>query len=356
MSSPTPLPTEISLYRISLAHISAVPFTGLQRTTSAPPAVPPGHVLLKMHAAALSHRDLLVARNSPEHPPPTASGLIPVLDGAGTVRTGTARFPAGTRVFLAPNTTWQQGGDVRDCDVAAHDGGGAAHGVLAQYVAVREEKLVRVPQGMGWAPAAALGTAYATAWNALFCGPAPVRPGDVVLTMGSGGVSIAALQLAVAAGATVVATSSCDEKLEVLRALGAAHAVNYRETPEWGAEVRRVLGGRGVDHVVDVGGAGTVLQSVRAARQGGVVSLVGFVGGLKAELGPEVVLEVIFGGKTLRGVLSASKMMVEDMARAVEARGVVPYVGKVFKWEQAKAAYDAVAAGEVGRVVIEIAE
>ncbi|KAI5781293.1 NAD-P-binding protein [Geopyxis carbonaria] len=356
--STTSLPTEISQYRIDLSRLTPTdPFATLHLTTAPLPTITPGHVLIKMHAAALNHRDLLVARNDANYVP-TTTGIIPLVDGAGlVVSTTSATFPAGTRVFFTTDPQWQQGTDSADCRPAASLGAGATSGALTQYLSAPESLLVRAPAHLSWAQAAALSAAHATAWNILFHGPAPLRPGDVVLTQGTGGASAAAIQVAAAAGAVVIATSSSDEKLQIARELGATHLVNYRSTPGWGQVARELTGGRGVDHVVDVAGAATLRESLHAVRQGGLVTLVGFVGGLEEVVPPGVIVQIISGAKTVRGVLSASKRMVEEMAKAVEVSGIVPYVGKVVPWESAREAYETIAAGTVvGKVVVEIAE
>jgi NADPH:quinone reductase-like Zn-dependent oxidoreductase len=290
---PSPPPTHAPAYSIHLpptpstptTHLSAHPIhTNLRLTSSLVPQPPnaPKTTLIRIHACGLNYRDLLNISDSPLYPTRTASGLVPCSDGAGTiVSTGPdSKWKAGDRVLISPNPSWLQGDDPRDFIFDTVLGGGHIDGTLRQYLLARDEDLVRVPPHLSLEEAATIPTAGGTAVSALFHGPNSkggkgVRGGEWVLTQGTGGVSCFAIQLAAAAGARVVSTSSSDEKLEVARRLGAMAVVNYRECEGWGEEVRRVTGGRGVDCVVEVGGAGTIVESLGATRMGGVVHVVG---------------------------------------------------------------------------------
>ena len=190
--------------------------------------------------------------------------------------------------------------------------------------------------------------------NALFYGPLQFHKGMYVLTQGTGGVSAAAIQLAAAAGAVVIATSSSAEKLATAKQLGARHLINYREVPNWADEVRRITNGKGVDHVVDVCGPGTLQQSLRACRRGGLVSLIGFLAD-----GPphNVTLDLVLGAKTLRGVNQVRRDMMEAMAELVQEHEIHPAIGKIHEFEDAKGAFRTLAEQSVvGKIVVRTAK
>jgi NADPH:quinone reductase-like Zn-dependent oxidoreductase len=198
---------------------------------------------------------------------------------------------------------------------------------------------------------ATLPCAGVTAWNALYAGR-PLRVGESVLVLGTGGVSVFALQLAHAAGARVIATSSSDGKLAQAKALGASDGVNYREHPEWDREVRRLTGGRGVDHVVEIGGPGTLPRSIESARLGGQVHQIGVRAGASGAIDPGVAMRK---GLILRGIYVGSRQMFEAMNRAIALHRIVPVVDRVFDFEQAKDAYRHLESQtHVGKVVIRI--
>jgi NADPH:quinone reductase-like Zn-dependent oxidoreductase len=207
-----------------------------------------------------------------------------------------------------------------------------------------------VPPHLSYEQAATLPCAAVTAWNALTT-LHPVLAGQTVLVLGTGGVSVFALQFAHAAGARVIATSSSDAKLERARALGASDGVNYNQVPEWQAAVRELTGGAGVDHVVEVGGPGTLQRSIAATRLGGSVSLIGVL--TRGQIDP---LPILGGGVIVRGVYVGSRQMFEAMNRAISLHRIVPVIDRVFAFEQAREAYDTLkAATHVGKIVIRIA-
>lgn len=309
-----------------------------------------GQVLVRMRAASLNYRDLMVAtgRYGRGDVPP---GLVPLSDGAGEVAEvgpEVTRFRAGDRVAGIFMQSWI-GGAIRpdDFDSAL---GGSIDGVLSEYRVFGEDGLVRLPTHLSFAEGATLPCAAVTAWNALY-GSRPLASGDTVLVLGSGGVSVFALQFARAAGARIIATSSSDEKLERMRALGASDGVNYRMSPDWEQDVRRLTDGRGVDHVVEVGGGGTLQKSIAAAAMGGHVHLIGVLTG--GQVDPTAILR---GGVTVRGVYVGSREMFENMNRTVALHGVKPVVDKTFEFEDAKAAYEHLRSGShLGKVVIAVA-
>ncbi len=319
---------------------------GLTLQTGEIPEPGDGQVLVKLHAASLNFRDLMVVRG---HYPGVAPGaLVPLSDGAGEVvrcGAGSTKFKPGDRVAGIFMQSWLAGPMV-DADAASGLGAGLP-GVLAQYRVFDEAGLVPVPAHLNFAQAATLPCAGVTAWNALF-GLSAVQPGQTVLVLGTGGVSIFALQLAHAAGARVIVTSSSDAKLERARALGAAAIINYSTTPDWAPEVRRLTGGRGVDVVEETGGAGTLAASVAATRRNGAVHMIGVL--TMGQIDP---ISILLGGVLVRGVMVGSRDMFEALNQAVEVAGISPVIDRVFAFDEVKRAYEYLqAAGHMGKVVV----
>ena len=309
-----------------------------------------GQVLVRMRAASLNYRDLLIAQN--RYPfAVNLDRLIPVSDGAGEVvaiGAGVHRFKGGERVAAIFSQSWLGGAQVDDMWQTAL--GGAIDGVLAEYQVFDADGLVRLPDHLSFEEGATLPCAAVTAWNSLY-GAKPLKAGETVLALGTGGVSVFAIQLARAAGARVIATSSSDAKLERARALGAHNTINYRSHPEWEREVRRLTDGAGVDHVVEVGGTGTLPRSIASTRPGGHIGLIG----LLAE-GEAIDPLAILGASCLvRGVAVGSREMFEDMNRAIALHGIKPVIDRTFAFEEAPAALAALAeASHVGKIVIRI--
>jgi NADPH:quinone reductase-like Zn-dependent oxidoreductase len=309
-----------------------------------------GQVLVRVRATSLNYRDLMVLRGvyARGHLPPN---LVPLSDGAGEVEAVGAdvtRFRVGDRVAGIFMQSWI-GGDIAPDDFNTALGG-AVDGVLAEYRLFDQQGLVPLPNHMSFEEGATLPCAGVTAWNALF-GATPVRPGQTVLVLGTGGVSIFALQFAHAAGAKVIATSSSNKKLDEAFALGASEGVNYSETPEWQDAVLSLTGGRGVDHVVEVGGSGTLARSIQAARLGGSVHLIGVLTG-QAEIDPSPVLR---RNITLRGVYVGSREMFEAMNRALSFHEMHPVSHRMFPFADAKAAFRHLESqSHVGKVVIRV--
>ncbi|HYG88360.1 MAG TPA: NAD(P)-dependent alcohol dehydrogenase [Azospirillum sp.] len=282
----------------------------------------PTQILLRMKAATLNYRDHVLVRRGYGNRS-GALPLVPVSDGVGeVVAVGSAvtRFAVGDRVCPTFFQDWVSG--------PFKDGywrsqlGGPRDGVLQEFMAVEQHAAVRVPGFLTDLEAAALPCAAVTAWSAMVA-QNPVKAGDVVLIQGTGGVSLFALQFAKMQGARVIALSSSDAKLERVKALGADHLINYRAVPEWRRAVRDLTDGAGVDHVVEVGGAGTLAQSVRAVRGGGTISLIGVLGGTAGEFSlPHVVTQNI----RLQGVTVGSRDLFEDMLRAIELHHAHPIV------------------------------
>ena len=306
-----------------------------------------GEVLVRIRAASLNYRDLVVAKGRYSRAG-TPSGLVPLSDGAGeVVATGpdVDRVAVGDRVAPIFMQSWIAG-PISDA-YAASALGGSVDGVLAEQKVFDQHGLVPLPDHLSFEEGATLPCAAVTAWNALF-GERPLQPGQSVLLLGTGGVSIFALQFAKAAGARVIITSSSDRKLERAKALGADECLNYRRESEWQDQVRALTGGRGVDHVVEVGGAGTLPRSLRATRVGGSVHLIGVLTG--GEIDPILVMH---RAVVLRGVRVGSREHFEAMNQAIGLHQIHPEIDRVFPFEEATEAYRYLESQEhLGKVVV----
>ena len=333
------------LYRLPQA-------SGIDSLTMADVDVPApgrGQALVRMHAASLNYRDLMIVNGRAARGAPPAN-LVPLSDGAGEVVSigpDVTRVKPGDRVAACFMQSWI-GGPIGSDD-AASSLGGAIDGVLSEYRLFDQTGLVHLPEHLSFEQGATLPCAGVTAWNALF-GSQTLYPGDSVLVLGTGGVSVFALQLAVAAGLTVVATSSSDEKLARMQRLGATHLVNYRQHPEWQDQVVAATGG-GVARVVEVGGPGTLARSIMATRQGGEIGMIGALttGG---EINPTTAMRK---GLIMRGIYVGSRQMFEAMNRAIAAHRIEPVIDRVFQFEQAADAYrHQTSQTHLGKVVIRI--
>jgi NADPH:quinone reductase-like Zn-dependent oxidoreductase len=324
---------------------------GLGSVTLAERADPrpgPGQVLLRMKAWSLNYRDLLVAKGGYGAPPPL--GRIPLSDGVGEVvevGAGVSRVKAGDRVAGIFMQGWIAGAPA--AEVSATALGGAIDGMLAEYVVLSADGVVKVPAHLTDEEAATLPCAAVTAWNALVR-EARVKAGDVVALQGTGGVSLFALQFAKLNGARCIITSSSDDKLEIARELGADDVINYRNRPEWDKAVLELTGGRGADVVVEVGGAGTLEKSLSAVRFGGIVTLIGVLTGVA---GPIPTAAILRRHLRVQGIYVGSREMFEEMNRAIDQHRMRPHIARVFGFEGAREAYDYLAsAGHTGKVVI----
>jgi len=310
-----------------------------------------GQVLLRVRATSLNYRDLMVATGRGARGP-TPANLIPLSDGAGEVTEigpDVTRVKPGDRVAALFMQTWL-GGEIEPAHVASSMGG-AIDGVLAEYVLLDQDGLVHIPDHLSFEEAACLPCAGVTAWNALFA-LRPIGPGQTALVLGTGGVSIFALQFARAAGARVIATSSSDDKLAKARALGAHETVNYRQHPDWQNEVLRLTNGRGVDTVVEVGGPGTLPRSIEATRQGGNISLIGVLTGGAGEISPVAMMRK---NLVVRGIYVGSRQMFEAMNAAIALHRIKPAIDRVFPFAEARAAYHYMTSqAHVGKVVIRV--
>ncbi|CAK9887403.1 MULTISPECIES: zinc-dependent alcohol dehydrogenase family protein [Pseudomonas] len=294
------------------------------REAAAPQA---GEISVRLHANSLNYHDFAVVSGMWG---PTAP-RIPMADGAGVVTAvgaGVSEFAVGDSVVSTFFPDWLDGQPL--VEGFATVPGDGIDGYAREQVTARATSFTHAPKGYSHAQAATLTTAGLTAWRALMADDS-LKPGDTVLVQGTGGVSIFALQFAKLAGATVIATSSSDDKLERLKALGADHLINYRTTPAWGEKVRQLTADRGVDHVIEVGGPATLEQSMIAARIGGHVSLIGILSGVAGNL---PLVQALVRQIRLQGVLVGSRAQQQAMIRAIDGNGLRPVVDKTFDLEQ----------------------
>ena len=315
------------------------------------PTPGPRQVLVQMKAIALNYRDLLVI--SGLYNPKMALPLVPVSDGAGViVERGpeAEKFGDGTLVMPIHVPGWTGGRPEPD----AAPRGGPGPGVLAEYVVFDEADLVAAPGHLDPIEAASLPCAAVTAWNGLFGGAAPVRPGEKVLILGTGGVALFSLQFAKLAGAEVIITSKDDAKLHAAKTMGADHLINYRNDPTWGQTARAICGGVGADVVIEVGGAETLHQSLRAVRKGGTVVLIGSVTG--AEVSQLALPPIFMRNVSLRGVAVGPRDLFEDMAVAIAQHEIRPVVHKAFHGLSAftGALAELASGSHFGKVVVEV--
>ena len=308
----------------------------------------PRQALVRVRANSLNYRDLLIATGG--YGRGVKAPLVPLSDGAGeVVEVGSevTRVKPGDRVAAIFMQAWLCGPLQETKSESAL--GGAVDGMLAEYVALDADGLVSIPDHLSYAEAATLPCAGVTAWHALVS-EGGVRAGDSVLVLGTGGVSVFALQFARLHGARVIATSSSNEKLARASALGAVDGINYRETPEWSRRVLELTGGAGADHVIEVGGAGTLPQSLRAVRYGGQVSLIGVLSEPGSRIDPRPLL---MKGVRLQGIYVGSREMFDAMNRAIALSVLRPVVDRVFPFAETPAAYRHMqSAGHFGKIVI----
>ncbi len=291
-----------------------------------------GEIRVRVHASSLNYHDYGVVSGRM----PAEDGRIPMSDGAGVVEAvgeAVTEFKAGDHVVSCFFPGWLEGPPaVSDFSTTPGDG---VDGYAREVVVRPASWFTQAPAGFSHAEAATLTTAGLTAWRALVVNGG-LKAGDVVLVLGTGGVSIFALQLAKAMDATVIATSSSDEKLERVRALGADHTINYRQHEDWGARARDWIGGRGVDHVIEVGGPGTLGQSIAAVRVGGHIALIGVLTGRAGEVPTGALMAK---QARLQGLIVGNRHQQLDFVRAIEATGLRPVIDRSFGLAQIAAAF-----------------
>ncbi len=300
------------------------------------PVPGPREVLIRVRASSLNYRELMILIQG-SYPLPVKPDGIPVSDGAGevvAVGEGVSSVKVGDRVAGNVFASWTDGPFTWE---TAAQLGGSLDGMLTEYGLLPEEGVVPIPDHLSFEEAAALPCAGVTAWNAL-TGGRTLQAGDTVLTLGSGGVSLFALQFAKLFGARVIATTSSEEKVERLKALGADVVVNYRTNPVWSGAVRELTNGRGVDQVVEVGGSGTLEESIKSARFEGEVAMVGSVA--TDTLTPFDVYRTAWSGMvTLRSIAIGSRAQFLAMNRAITVNRLKPVIDRVFSFKEAKSAY-----------------
>ncbi len=309
-----------------------------------------GQVLIRVRATSLNYRDLIVAEGT------YGSGqkypLIPMSDGAGevvAVGEGVTRVKVGDRVAGIFFQNWIHGQLTRQN--MKWDLGGGIDGMLAEYVVLHQDCLVILPNHLSYEEGATLPCAAVTAWHALVT-KGNITKGESVLLLGTGGVSIFALQFAKIHGARIIITSSSDEKLARAQELGADETINYKTTPEWEKKVYELSDHTGVDHVVEVGGAGTLPKSLQAVRVAGRISLIGVLSGRGGEVNP---LPILFKVLTVQGIYVGSREMFEAMNQAISQHKIKPVIDKVFPFNEAREAYRYLQSGShFGKVVIQL--
>jgi len=309
-----------------------------------------GQVLIKMHATSLNYRDHAVVSGK-YFGGVLQRDTVPLSDGAGEVvevGSDVSRFKAGDRVAGNFFQGWIDG---VPNPATINALGSPADGVLAEYVVLDQDGLVAVPQHLSYEEAAALPCAAVTAWNALMVS-GRVRPGDTALMLGTGGVSIFALQFVKMSGAKAIITSSDDAKLERAQELGADHTINYQTSPDWDQEVLKLTNGKGVDHVVEVGGAGTLARSFASIGFRGQISLIGVLSGREGDTSPH---PLMLKNASMTGIFVGSRVMFEQMNEAISINKMHPIVDKVFPFDEAADAYAYQLAGKhFGKVVIAV--
>ncbi len=331
----------------AMTHAAAGGLDQLKLVDLADPGAPKaGEIRVRIHGSSLNYHDYLVANGTI----PTADGRIMMSDGAGVVEAvgdGVTEFATGDSVVSVFFPMWQDGqprvGDFRTVPGDGVDG-------YARETVVRPTNwFTRAPRGWSHAEAATLTTAGATAWRALVVDGA-IKAGDTVLALGTGGVSIFALQFAKQMGASVIITSSSDEKLERAKALGADHTLNYRSTPEWGAAVRKLTGG-GVDHVIEVGGPGTLPQSIGAVRVGGHIALIGALTGRSGDLPtPMLFIKQV----RLLGLIVGNRRWQQEMVQGLDAMNLRPVIDSRYALEGLSDAFRHEEAGKhFGKICVE---
>ena len=311
------------------------------------PTAGPGQVLVRVHAASLNYRDQAAVTGN--YFQKVTQDTVPLSDGAGevvAVGEGVLGLKVGDKVagtFSQPDPKGPANGPPMPMGLPLD-------GMLAELKVMHEVGAIKLPDGYSYEEGACLPCAGVTAWNALMNAGRPVRPGDTVLVLGTGGVSIWALQLAKASGCKVVATTSRDGKAQRLQALGADAVINYKTHEKWDEEVMKVTGGRGVDAVIEVGGAGTLQRSYNSLARGGKVGLIGVL--TQGESSPHTLM---MKGASLHGIFVGDRTMFEQLNAAINVNGIKPVIDKVFPFDQAKDAFRHQISGDfMGKVVIAI--
>ncbi len=331
------------------AEIRAFGIENIFITDRPEPRPGPGQVLVRMHAFSLNYRDIMVAEGA--YNPKLRLPLVPLSDGAGeVVQVGpdVDRWKEGDRVMGAFMQTWVDGPITEDKSRSAL--GGALDGVAAEYVVFHQEGLVAIPEHLSYEEASTLPCAGVTAWRALIT-DGHLHPSHKILLLGTGGVSIFGVQFARMMHSEAIVTSSSEDKLARVRELGATASINYREVPEWGKAAREISGGAGVDNILEVGGSGTLPQSIKAVRMGGIITLIGVLAG-----GGEVSIVPLFMRSIrLHGILVGSRSMFEEMVHAVATKRIRPVIDRVFSFTELPEALQYMTTGaHFGKIVVKV--
>lgn len=306
-------------------------------------------VLIKFHATSLNYRDLMMVKGF--YNPRLKMPLVPFSDGAGevvAVGESVTKFKVGDRVCPIFHQAWIDG-EV-EFKKAKQALGGDIDGCLREFGAFDENGLIHIPQHLSYEEAATLPCAAVTAWNALAVS-GKVKSGDFVLLQGTGGVSLFALQFAKIFGAKTIITSSSDEKLERAKQLGADFTINYKNEPDWDKKVLEITEKRGVDHIVEVGGAGTLGKSINAVKMGGHIAVIGVLAA-KGEFNP---VSILMKAVRLQGIFVGSRKMFEEMNDCISENNLKPVVDKVFEFSEVKTALKTMeSASHFGKIVVKI--
>jgi NADPH:quinone reductase-like Zn-dependent oxidoreductase len=306
-----------------------------------------GEITVRLHASSVNFHDYLVVTGKI----PVEEDRIPMSDGAGVVTAvgaGVTEFAVGDHVVSTFFPDWH-GGEAT-VELLRAVPGDRADGYAREMVTAPATSFTRAPKGYSHAEAATLTCAGLTAWRALVVN-GRMKAGDVVLTQGTGGVSIFALQLAKAAGAIVISTTSNADKAARLKTLGADHVINYKDDADWGRTAKKLTGGRGVDHVVEIGGAGTIEQSMRASRLGGHISLIGVLAGYAGPINTALLMSMQI---RLMGITVGARQHQQDMVRAIDANGIRPVLDESFGLEKLADAFRRQESNQhFGKIVVE---
>lgn len=315
------------------------------------PVAETDEVIVKFHATSLNFRDFMVVSGT--YNPRMKLPAIPLSDGAGEIveiGSNVTKWKVGDRVMPLLVQRWFDGKPSEEKRRTSLGAGAKWDGVLREYAVFGEESLVGIPEHLSYEEAATLPCAALTAWNALFVS-GKVRSGETVLTLGTGGVSVFAVQFAKLAGARIISTSSSDEKLARLKELGSDEIINYRTREDWDKAVLELTNRVGVDHIIEVGGAGTVPKSISSARMGGHVAL---IGALTGGIGVDPV-SVFMKAIRLQGMFVGSRAMFEDMNKAISVNKLRPVIDRVFEFDEAREALKHMESGShFGKIVIKI--
>lgn len=330
-------------------EIQAFGLDHLKQVERPDPEPGPGEILVTIKSTSLNYRDYLTVIG--EYNPRLKLPLIPLCDGAGEVigvGPGVKKIKVGDRVASNFAQEWVSGKPTMD--QLRTSLGGPLPGCLVQQRIFPDYGVVKIPDYMSYEEASSLPCAALTAWSATV--QAATKAGDTVLILGTGGVSIFALQFAKMHGANVIITSSSDEKIERAKALGADHSINYRTKPNWSKEVRRITKMAGADHVIEVGGAGTLEHSIMSTRLFGQISLIGVLAGGKSEVN---MVPVLMQNITVQGILVGGRDSFEEMLRAMSQHQTKPVIDRVFDFSDAKEAFEYLGAGKhFGKVCIRV--